>query len=72
MRRLRAGAAAGKADYLHAPYPRCTYNPYTGEWRAGLWKVDDRGEPWYDRSQAAQIQVAAAGGTLRSSPNAGH
>ena len=39
----------GKADYLHAPYPRCSYNPYTGEWGKGLWRMNEA-EPYYDRS----------------------
>lgn len=30
-RPLSEGASAGNAGYLEAPYPRCTYNPYTGE-----------------------------------------
>jgi radical SAM protein with 4Fe4S-binding SPASM domain len=66
-RPLSEASAARKADYLHAPYPRCTYNPYTGEWAAGLWKVDDAGNPIYDRSQAAEIQRVAAttSGALR-------
>jgi radical SAM protein with 4Fe4S-binding SPASM domain len=58
-RPLSEASASGRADYLHAPYPRCTYNPYTGEWAAGLWKVDEAGKPVYDRSQAAQIQQVA-------------
>jgi radical SAM protein with 4Fe4S-binding SPASM domain len=60
-RPLSEAAAGGNAGYLEAPYPRCTYNPYTGEWRAGLWKVDEEGQPVYDRSRAAQIQAVAAG-----------
>lgn len=71
-RPLSEAAAAGKADYLHAPYPRCTYNPYTGEWRAGLWKVDERGQPWYDRSQAAQIQAIADSGAIDPHQAVGH
>jgi radical SAM protein with 4Fe4S-binding SPASM domain len=71
-RPLSEASAAGKADYLHAPYPRCTYNPYTGEWRAGLWKVDEAGQPFYDRSRAEQIQAAAAGRTLPQHPPTGH
>src|SRR5262249_15954585 len=71
-RPLSEAAAAGKAGYLHAPFPRCTYNPYTGEWRAGLWKVDGEGKPYYDRSKAAEIQAASAGATLHPYQNAGH
>ena len=33
--------------YLTAPYPRCTYNPYTGEWGQGVWRIDERGEAHY-------------------------
>ncbi len=33
--------------YLHAPYPRCTYNPYTGIWGEGVWRLDERGEAHY-------------------------
>ena len=71
-RPLSEAAAAGKAGYLHAPYPRCTYNPYTGEWRAGLWKVDEHGQPVYDRSRAAQIQAVAEGGRAAPPGGAGH
>jgi radical SAM protein with 4Fe4S-binding SPASM domain len=54
-RPLSEGAADGFASYHTAPYPRCTYNPYTGEWGAGLWKVNEAGVPYYDRSFAADI-----------------
>lgn len=49
-RPLSEAAAQGNARYLEAPYPRCTYNPYTGEWAKGVWRVDDSGRPWYDTS----------------------
>src|SRR5262249_6930102 len=71
-RPLSEASAAGRADYLHAPYPRCTYNPYTGEWAAGLWKVDEGGEPAYDRSQAAEIQRVASTTSSEHRPVAGH
>jgi radical SAM protein with 4Fe4S-binding SPASM domain len=48
-RPLSEAVAMGKADYLHAPYPRCSYNPYTGEWGKGLWRMNEF-EPYYDRS----------------------
>lgn len=48
-RPLSEAVAMGKADYLHAPYPRCSYNPYTGEWGKGLWRMNET-EPYYDRS----------------------
>jgi radical SAM protein with 4Fe4S-binding SPASM domain len=71
-RPLSEASAAGRSDYLHAPYPRCTYNPYTGEWAAGLWKVDEAGNPFYDRSRAAQIQQVASTMTSEQRPMAGH
>jgi len=58
-RPLSEGASQGNASYLEAPYPRCTYNPYTGEWGQGLWKVDESGQPVYDRSLAPQIEEVA-------------
>jgi len=58
-RPLSEGASAGIAGYLDAPYPRCTYNPYTGEWGQGLWKVDETGQLIYDSSVAAEIQEVA-------------
>lgn len=48
--------ADGKADYLSAPYPRCTYNPYTGEWAKGVWRMNEEGKPFYDRSIGQLIQ----------------
>lgn len=53
---LSEAAANGKADYFTAPYPRCTYTPYSGEWGDGLWKVNDDGEPVYDRRCARAIR----------------
>lgn len=67
-RPLSEGASAGNAGYLDAPYPRCTYNPYTGEWGQGLWKVDELGTPFYDRTLAAEIQEVAL--TMSDSANA--
>ncbi len=55
-RPLSEAAAMGNSDYLHAPYPRCTYNPYTGEWAQGVWRVNDEGETWYDRSLGPVLQ----------------
>jgi radical SAM protein with 4Fe4S-binding SPASM domain len=55
-RPLSEGASEGKSGFLNAPYPRCTYNPYTGEWAQGLWKVDQLGQPYYDREHAHEIQ----------------
>lgn len=63
-RPLSEGVAAGNANYLNAPYPRCTYNPYTGEWGGGLWKVNENGDPFYDRSLAPEIQLIAQNTTI--------
>jgi hypothetical protein len=71
-RPLSEGAAGGRADYLHAPYPRCTYNPYTGEWRGGLWTVDEQGQPFYDRSLAPRIQAVVDGGQVASHRSIAH
>lgn len=38
----------GRGSFLTAPYPRCTYNPYTGEWGGGTWKVNEQNKPYYD------------------------
>ncbi len=49
-RPISEGAACGNGQYETAPYPRCTYNPYAGEWGGGTWKVDDKGKPYYDET----------------------
>lgn len=49
-RPISEGAACGNGEYLTAPYPRCTYNPYQGEWGGGTWKVDEKGKPYYDET----------------------
>ena len=70
-RPLSEGYAKGQSDYLHAPYPRCSYNPYTGEWGQGLWRMNGEG-PYYDRSYAPVIQkVLAEDGAIQNAP-AGH
>lgn len=58
-RPLSEAVANGNATYLDAPYPRCTYNPYTGEWKEGLWRVNHSGTPYYDRSFAPKIKKVA-------------
>jgi radical SAM protein with 4Fe4S-binding SPASM domain len=57
-RPLSEAAAEGRVDFLHAPYPRCTYNPYTGRWGEGLWRMTDEG-PIYDRTYEEIIAGAA-------------
>jgi radical SAM protein with 4Fe4S-binding SPASM domain len=71
-RPLSEAAAEGRADYLHAPYPRCTYNPYTGEWAAGLWRVGEEGQPYYDRSRAAQIKEVMSNVEIDAHQATGH
>ncbi|MFH0937601.1 MAG: radical SAM protein [Candidatus Daviesbacteria bacterium] len=46
-RPLAEGSSCGK-NYSNVPYPRCTYNPYTGEWGSGIWKMDNQGEIIYE------------------------
>lgn len=48
-RPLSESSSDGFANYFDAPYPRCSYNPYTGEWAKGLWRMTEHG-PTYDRS----------------------
>lgn len=57
-RPISEGAAQGKGDYKTAPYPRCTYNPYSGEWGNGTWKLDEKGNPYYDISMSDYISQA--------------
>lgn len=47
--RVLAGGSSNRNAFLSNPYPRCSYNPYTGEWGQGLWKVDGNGVPFYER-----------------------
>lgn len=49
-RPLSTGSNQDYGEYLSAPYPRCTYNPYTGEWAKGVWRVNESGEPYYDET----------------------
>jgi len=59
-RPLSQGVANGRGDYLTAPYPRCTYNPYTGEWGGGAWRLDENGKPYYDRELKPTIERVLA------------
>lgn len=61
-RPLSEGAACGNGEYLTAPYPRCTYNPYEGVWGGGTWKVDERGKPYYDESLKSLIEKVRSEG----------
>jgi len=55
-RPLSEGVNQGKSEYLTAPYPRCTYNPYKGEWAKGVWRVDKKGKPYYDETLRSEIE----------------
>jgi radical SAM protein with 4Fe4S-binding SPASM domain len=55
-RPLAEATAAGYSDFKTAPAPRCTYNPYTGVWADGVWKVDQAGKSYYDHSLAEDIK----------------
>lgn len=57
-RPISEGATQGNGNFETAPYPRCTYNPYEGEWANGTWKLDDQGRPFYDESLKEYIMVA--------------
>jgi len=54
-RPLSEGINQGRGEYLSAPYPRCTYNPYTGEWAGGVWRVDEK-KPYYDKAMKPAIE----------------
>ncbi|HCX25697.1 MAG: Radical SAM domain protein [Candidatus Amesbacteria bacterium GW2011_GWB1_47_26] len=71
-RPLSEGVNQGRGEYLSAPYPRCTYNPYTGEWAKGVWRVDEKGEPYYDGSLGPIIQAMLASGSINSMISLGH
>lgn len=59
-RPLSEGVNQGRGEYLSAPYPRCTYNPYTGEWAKGVWRVDENGKPYYDETLRPEIEEFVA------------
>lgn len=56
-RPLSSAVAGNGGDYLTAPYPRCTYNPYIGEWGNGVWRLSENGQPYYDLTLASFIQA---------------
>ena len=55
-RPLSEGINQGRGGYLSAPYPRCTYNPYLGEWAKGVWRVDEDGKSYYDEALRPEIE----------------
>ena len=62
-RPLSQGANGGR-EYQRAPYPRCTYNPYEGEWGGGTWKLDENGNPYYDETLKPIIEKVRSDGNL--------
>ena len=54
-RPLSHKASLGLLSYESAPYPRCSYNPYTGTWKGGLWRVGSEGQTFYDTTFAPDI-----------------
>ena len=65
-RPLSEGVNQGRGDYLSAPYPRCTYNPYTGEWAEGVWRLDEDREPYYDTTLRPIIEQVMATGRIEN------
>lgn len=62
-RPLSEGVNQGRGNYLTAPYPRCTYNPYSGEWAGGIWRVDENEKPYYDETLKPVIEnIVSEGG----------
>jgi len=71
-RPLSEGAASGRADFLNAPYPRCSYNPYTGVWGEGLWKLTEDGTPFYEEMPGSAIKTNRHVAQNRLSPAEPH
>lgn len=44
-----AEGSSCSGSYSTAPYPRCSYNPYLGEWGDGWWKMNENGEVLYKK-----------------------
>jgi radical SAM protein with 4Fe4S-binding SPASM domain len=61
-RPLSEGTNQGRGEYLSAPYPRCTYNPYTTEWAKGVWRVNEDGKPYYDETLRPVIEEVTTKG----------
>lgn len=49
-RPLAVNSNYGK-NYSNAPDPRCTYNPYSGEWGSGIWRMNNHREIIYEKLQ---------------------
>lgn len=59
-RPVSEGTNQGRGEYLSAPYPKCTYNPYSGEWARGTWRVNEEGKPYYDETLRPEIEEFVA------------
>ncbi|MBU0572372.1 radical SAM protein [Patescibacteria group bacterium] len=59
-RPLAEGANQNQGEYFSAPYPRCTYNPYRGEWAKGAWRLNGEGKPYYDETLEPFIKKVVA------------
>jgi len=59
-RPLSEGENQVSGKYLTAPYPRCTYNPYTGEWAKGVWRVNKNNKPYYNETLKPEIEKFVA------------
>ncbi|MBZ0315945.1 MAG: radical SAM protein [Anaerolineae bacterium] len=53
-----AYAMNANTNFMAAPSPRCTYNPYTGNWGNGIWHLDEQGLPYYCMDDAEEINQA--------------
>lgn len=63
--RLLAETSVPNTDaFFTAPDPRCTYNPYTGEWAAGIWRLNEKGVLVYDRTDANVFRLLLADNTV--------
>ncbi len=71
-RPLSEGVNQGKGEYLTAPYPRCTYNPYTGKWAKGVWRLNENDEPYYDETLKPIIEEVMATERIESIQPSSH
>lgn len=71
-RPLSEGVNQGRGEYLTAPYSRCTYDPYTGEWAKGVWRLNENGEPYYDESLRPVIKEVLSTQRIESVQPPGH
>lgn len=60
-----AFGANDSQNYSQAPFPRCTYNPYEGEWGNGFWRLNITGQPVYDLRMAQEIDMQRGRQTIQ-------